>query len=356
MLLPATSRGVARTTSPQGPPARLESERLPRTPPRMLPRVRTTSLSDKLRALARHPFSGKKRRAYREQLRNTPLPGVARPRLISATLPQGPWQIGLKQCGATPPLVSIVIPVHNQLEFTYRCLMAIAAHPGRADIEIIVCDDASSDDTPHVLREVAGIHLIRNEANLGFLRSCNRAAAMARGRYLLFLNNDTQVQEGWLDHMLALFEEDEQTGLVGAKLLFPNGRLQEAGGVIWRDAIGYNYGRYDDPGKPEYNHVREADYCSGACILIETALFRQLGGFDELYAPAYYEDTDLAFRVRRAGRKVLYQPKAIVVHYEGVSHGTDIRNGVKAQQVANRGKFRERWRRELDEFHAPNPD
>jgi GT2 family glycosyltransferase len=138
--------------------------------------------------------------------------------------------------------------------------------------------------------------------------------------------------------------------------VFPSGRLQEAGAIIWRDGSGYNYGRYDDPSKPEYNAVCEVDYCSGACILMETALFRQLGGFDERYAPAYYEDTDLAFRVREAGRKVLYQPKAVVVHHEGVSHGTDIRRGTKAYQLANQEKFRERWRAVLEESHMRKPD
>jgi GT2 family glycosyltransferase len=156
--------------------------------------------------------------------------------------------------------------------------------------------------------------------------------------------------------MLALFDQDEQVGLVGAKLLFPDGRLQEAGGVVWRDGSAYNYGRCDDPRRPEYNYVREVDYCSGACILIETSLFRELGGFDVRYAPAYYEDTDLAFRVRQAGRRVLYQPKAIVVHYEGVTHGTDTGKGVKAYQLVNQQRFRERWRAELDEFHFPRPD
>jgi O-antigen biosynthesis protein len=328
---------------------------LQRPPTSILPSPRSSKLGAKLRAVVRHPFSAKQRRAYREHLRSMPLPGVARPALIDAPLPNGPWQLGLKQDDAPPPLVSIIIPVHNQLDFTYRCLMSIVAHPSQANIEIIVCDDASDDSTATVLRGVGGIRYISNTTNRGFLHSCNRASEEACGQYLLFLNNDTQVQEGWLDHMLALFEADMQTGLVGAKLLFPNGRLQEAGGVIWRDASAYNYGRYDDPAKPEYNYVREVDYCSGACILIKTDLFRQLGGFDDLYAPAYYEDTDLAFRVRQAGRKVLYQPRAVVVHHEGVSHGTDTRHGMKAYQIVNQAKFRERWRSELEELHFPKP-
>jgi O-antigen biosynthesis protein len=89
--------------------------------------------------------------------------------------------------------------------------------------------------------------------------------------------------------------------------------------------------------------------------MIETSLFRQLGGFDALYAPAYYEDTDLAFRMRQTGRRVLYQPKAVVVHHEGASNGTDIRSGVKAYLVTNQAKFRERWGSQLDEFHMPKP-
>jgi GT2 family glycosyltransferase len=267
-----------------------------------------------------------------------------------------PQRLAAGPASTAEPEVSIIIAVHNQLDFTLRCLMAIAERPSQAGVEVIVCDDASHDDTRRVLESVRGIRYLRNEANLGFLLSCNRAAGEARGEYLLFLNNDTQVQEGWLDHMLALFGSEERVGLVGAKLLFPNGRLQEAGGIVWRDGSGYNYGRYDDPGKPEYNVVREVDYCSGACIMIATSLFRQLGGFDPRYAPAYYEDTDLAFRVRQSGRKVLYQPKAVVVHHEGVSNGTDTRSGIKAYLVANQAKFRARWRKELEELHSPKPN
>jgi O-antigen biosynthesis protein len=325
------------------------------------PCTRPSKLVARLCALARHPFSPAQRRAYREFLRR---PGAAtsfRPVLhlrgaalakLCAIVPQ---RLAKKPDAAVAPLVSIIVPVHNQLEFTLRCLMAMAAWPSRASAEVIVCDDGSDDDTPAVVGALGGIRYLRNEQNLGFLRTCNRAAGEARGSYLVFLNNDTQVQEGWLDAMLALFEADARTGLVGARLVFPDGLLQEAGGIVWRDGSGHHVGRYDDPLKPEYNQVREVDYCSGACLMIETALFRQLGGFDERYAPAYYEDTDLAFRVRQAGRKVLYQPQAVVVHHEGASHGTDIRRGVKAHQVVNQERFRERWRKVLEQFHLPKP-
>jgi GT2 family glycosyltransferase len=318
---------------------------------------RPTRSAARLRALARHPFSPGERKAYREHLRTLPLAGVTNAGLVlfDDVVPEVPAQL-MAAPQAAPPQVSIIIPVHNQLDFTLRCLMAIAAHRSRASAEIVVCDDASTDATAKVLGALPGIRYLRNAANLGFLQTCNRAAEAARGAYLVFLNNDTQVQAGWLDEMLALLEADEQAGLVGAKLVFPDGRLQEAGARIWRDGSGHHIGRYDDPARAEYNTVREVDYCSGACLMISAALFHGLGGFDIRYAPAYYEDTDLAFRVRAAGRKVLYQPKAVVVHHEGVSHGTDLSRGMKAHQVANQGKFRERWHSVLEEFHISRPE
>jgi GT2 family glycosyltransferase/glycosyltransferase involved in cell wall biosynthesis len=235
-----------------------------------------------------------------------------------------------------------------------RCLAAIAAHPPTAPIEIIVVDDASGDPAVARLEQVAGIRLIRQPRNLGFLHTCNAAAALAVGDHLLFLNNDTEPCAGWLDAMLAVARAPGgrggggrgvggDVGAVGAKLVYPDGRLQEAGGIIWNDGSGGNYGRDDDPDKPEYNYVREVDYCSGAALLVPRAVFASLGGFDPRYAPAYFEDSDLAFRLRAAGYKVLYQPRAVVVHIEGVSHGTETTSGVKSCQVINRDTFVARW-------------
>ena len=255
------------------------------------------------------------------------------------------------------PLVSIIIPVYNQLDFTLRCLKSIQDNPSTASTEIIVLDDASQDRTPKILPAIPGIRYIRNYTNLGFLRSCNRAASESHGDYLVFLNNDTEVQKGWLDHMLAVFERFDRVGIVGAKLIYPNGRLQEAGGFIWRDASGINFGRDDDPRKPEYNYVRETDYCSAACIMIKAVLFKDLNGFDELFAPAYYEDTDLAFKVRQSRYKVLYQPASHVIHFEGGTCGTDLKSGVKAYQQVNAKKFAAKWAPILlEHYPSQTPD
>ena len=243
--------------------------------------------------------------------------------------------------------ISIIIPVFNQFRFTQACLASLQEHQATARFEIIVVDDGSTDATTEAVPRMPGIVYLRNETNSGFIASCNRGAEKARGKYLVFLNNDTLVSDGWLRALMKTFAEEPQAGIVGSKLVYPDGRLQEAGGIIWRDASGWNYGKFDDPKKPKYNYLREVDYCSAAALMIPKALFQSVGEFDSRYAPAYYEDTDLAFKVRGAGYKVLYQPLSQVIHYEGATGGTDLSAGAKKHQDINRGTFAETWAHQL---------
>jgi O-antigen biosynthesis protein len=248
---------------------------------------------------------------------------------------------------AIDPVVSILIPVYGHHETTFACLKSIQAHPTRRTFEVIVMDDCSIEPAALALSEIAGIRVIRNERNFGFIGNVNAAAAQAVGHWLVILNNDTVLREGALDGLLDTFEAHQNVGLVGSKLLNMNGSVQEAGGIVWRDGSAWNWGRGFDREDPRVNYVRDADYCSGAALAIKRDLFAQLGGFDPHYAPAYYEDTDLAFRVRETGLRVLYQPAAEIFHREGVSHGRDDTTGVKAYQAANAKKFYGRWQQTL---------
>ena len=242
-----------------------------------------------------------------------------------------------------PPRASVVIPVHGAFAHTLACLRALAAHPPAVAFEVIVVDDASPDDTLAKLGAIAGLRVHARPSNGGFIAACNEGAALARGEMLVFLNNDTIPQPGWLDALLRTFDTQPDVGLVGAKLLYPDGRLQEAGGVVFADGSGWNYGRGDDPADCRYGYLRDADYLSGAAIALPRALFERLGGFDTRYTPAYYEDTDLAFAVRAAGLRTVFQPAAVVVHDEGGTAGTDLASGPKAAQVRNRGVFAAKW-------------
>jgi GT2 family glycosyltransferase/glycosyltransferase involved in cell wall biosynthesis len=245
------------------------------------------------------------------------------------------------------PLVSILIPVYQKLEYTLACLKSISENLPNCTFEILILDDRSLDGSPKEIKKIKNIHVIENPENLGFLKSCNNGAKHANGEYLFFLNNDTQVKPGWLDELIMTFDNFPGCGLVGSKLIFPDGTLQEAGGIIWKDGSAWNYGRGDNPNKPEYNYAREVDYCSGAAILVNKNLFFELGCFDERYAPAYCEDSDFALTVRDAGYRVIYQPMSEVVHFEGVSSGKDLTVGVKAYQVTNTTKQFNKWRHNL---------
>ncbi len=254
------------------------------------------------------------------------------------------------------PMVSIIIPVYNEFNYTYNCLLSILKNSGNVTYEVIIANDCSTDLTKNITDIVSGIKVVTTKKNLRFLLNCNNAARSAKGKYILFLNNDTQVQENWLQPLVQLIESDDTIGMVGSKLVYPDGHLQEAGGILWKDGSAWNYGNRKNPDDSEYNYVKEADYISGAAIMIKKTLWNEIGGFDERFAPAYCEDSDLAFTVRAHGYKVMYQPLSVVVHFEGISNGTDTSSGQKAYQVANQQKFMEKWKDVLEKEHFPNAE
>jgi GT2 family glycosyltransferase len=250
--------------------------------------------------------------------------------------------------------VSIIVPVHNAVVYTITSVISMLQSQTRYSYEILIADDASTDLTAPVFAQVEGrVRHLRQEDNLGFLANCNDAAAEATGRYLVFLNNDTILLPGWLDELIGTFEQDATIGLAGSKLLNADGTLQEAGGIMWKDGSAWNYGRGQNPWLPQFNYVKDVDYCSGASIAIGKELWDELGGFDPLFRPAYCEDSDLAFRVRAAGYRTVFQPFSELVHHEGRSHGRDEASGIKAYQVRNQQKFYARWAETLDRDNFP---
>jgi GT2 family glycosyltransferase/glycosyltransferase involved in cell wall biosynthesis len=239
--------------------------------------------------------------------------------------------------------VSIIIPICGKIDITLDCLRSISSNPQNTEFEIIIIDDSSPDSSIKWLSMIPGIRIKSNSENKGFIYSCNEGAAAGAGVFLHFLNNDTLVTSNWLDELVDTFSSHSNVGMVGSKLLYPDGKLQEAGGIIWRDGSAWNYGRFDNPDKPEYSYARQVDYCSGASILIKKQLFFSFDGFDQHFMPAYCEDSDLALKVTQAGLRVMYQPASTVYHLEGATSGTKLESGAKSYQVTNSQKLTNRW-------------
>jgi GT2 family glycosyltransferase/SAM-dependent methyltransferase/peptidoglycan hydrolase CwlO-like protein len=256
--------------------------------------------------------------------------------------------------GRTPD-ASIIVPVYNNVLDTLICIASLLELEEAHDFEVIVADDGSSDATAALVGAIGGcVRHLRQPQNLGFLGNCNAAAVQASGRHIILLNNDTLVFPGWLDGLLDPFEQFDRIGLVGSKLINWDGTLQEAGGIFWRDGSAWNFGRNQNAQAPEFNYLKDVDYVSGASIAVPASVWRDLGGFDPAYTPAYCEDSDLAFRLRDAGYRTLYSPASQVMHHEGRSHGRDVASGIKAYQVANSQRLFDRWRHVLERDHYPN--
>jgi O-antigen biosynthesis protein len=251
------------------------------------------------------------------------------------------------------PDLSIVVLNCGEVDASLRCLESIAENLPSCSIEVILSDDCSGTADLKKLLGIKNILILQPEEQLGFARHANWAVAQSHGKHVLLLKSDVELTAGAIDALLNVIKK-HGAGLVGPKLIYPSGLLCAAGGIIWDDASASMYGRYDDPAAPQYNYLRETDYTPGAALLFSRQLWDQLEGFDEQPDVAYYEDVDLAFRVRKLGLRAMYVPSATIVQREDGSRRTDLRIGVKTAQVTHQRKFLQRWSSELKANHYPN--
>jgi GT2 family glycosyltransferase len=253
----------------------------------------------------------------------------------------------------SPPVCSIVIPVFNRAELTRACLDALRDTVDFSAHELIVVDNASTDDTAALL---AGHPLaprtIRNDRNLGFAGACNQGAEAARGELLVFLNNDTIPEPGWLAPLIEIARREPGVAAVGCRLLYPDSRLIQHAGVAFDlpGPIPYHMWRGFPADWPPANVPRDLDVVTAACVLMRRDVFRSLDGFDESYRNGY-EDVDLCLRMREKGHRVAYCPTSVVLHHEGMSEGRMAHDGPNAelylQRWADRLRDRTTPRREL---------
>lgn len=216
------------------------------------------------------------------------------------------------------PALSIILVLYNRAEFTLMCLEALGRSSFQ-DFEIIAIDNASCDRTQQLFSRVQGVKYVRNETNLHFLRGSNQGASLASAEYLLFLNNDAFLEPAALQAAMKTICADSEIAALGARLVLPDGTLQEAGSIVWQDGTCLGYGRGDKPELPQYMFRRDVDYCSGAFLLTPRLLFKRLGGFDLDFCPAYYEETDYCLRLKSAGYRIVYDPQILARHFEFAS-------------------------------------
>ena len=245
------------------------------------------------------------------------------------------------------PKVSILLVFFNQAHLSLLCLESIIEQA--SEVEVVIVDNYSTDETAQLLNLISGAKLIKNQDNLGFVKAVNQGAALASAEHILLLNNDTRLEQGAIEYANETLESGEDIGAVGGKILLLDGSLQEAGSLIWQDGSCLGYGRGEDPEQPEYMFRRDVDYCSGAFLLFRKQDFTALNGFDEEFAPAYYEESDFCVRLRKSGKRVVYDPRAIITHFEFASTGGI--NQACELQLAHRQLFFQKHSDFLSQFY-----
>ena len=244
-------------------------------------------------------------------------------------------------------MISIVILNHNESVLSLECVSSVVNNTKGETYEIIVVDNGSTASELDKLATAIprNYELISLSRNVFFGEASNIGAEHAKGEFVVFLNNDALVTDAWLDHLLAVFDRAPNAGAVGPKLLYPDGRLQEAGAFLREDGWPFQMGRSGASLPGSYgNSIEVVDYCSAACLLLRRKDFLSVGGFDPIFEPIFFEDCDLALRLRSMGHFSYYCGRAVVYHQENVTarrlwSKQELDNNVKSSHI----KFVDRW-------------
>lgn len=243
--------------------------------------------------------------------------------------------------------VSIIIPVFNNLNYTKDCLDSIFRIGSKYNFEVIIINNASSDGTKEYLQNFKHDILVKNNIeNRGFSKACNQGAELAKGEYLLFLNNDTAVTKNWLDILVEELEDNKSIAIAGSKLLYPDDTIQHAGVVFNDNRLPYHIYLKEKKERVYVNKKRFFQAITGACFLIRNDIFCKVEGFDESYKNGL-EDIDLCLKVGELGLLIVYCPESVVYHYESVS-----KNRFK-HASENKKIFLKKWKNKIkvDEKH-----
>jgi GT2 family glycosyltransferase len=245
-----------------------------------------------------------------------------------------------------PPVV-IAIPNWNRRDLLEECVESLLRFTAYPRFRICVFDQGSTDGSrEQLLAWGARVDAMLAPENVGFILANNAIIDRYPGWDVLLLNNDTRVgQADWLDVLVTTAYSGDDIGLVGAKLVYPDGRLQEAGSQLFRNGSARAYGKFEDLANPAFNVRRDVDFSSAACLYVKRAVLDRCGAFEECFCPCYYEDVDLALKARAAGYRTVFEPRVIVVHNE---YGTSGKTSATAFMVRNQEILVRRWREVLE--------
>jgi GT2 family glycosyltransferase len=249
------------------------------------------------------------------------------------------------------PLTTIVVPVLNKLALTRECVTGLMeAFGAREDVEAVVVDDGSTDDTPGFVERTEGVRLVRHEETKGFAASCNDGAAAASGEHLVFLNNDTVGRDGWLDALVSYADAHSEAGIVGARLLYANGTVQHAGMVFGSDLLPRHLYRGFPADHPAVVKSRRLQAVTAACMLVRRPVFEEIGGFDTAFTNGF-DDVDLCLSAGERNHETHYCHEGVLVHLEAATRGED-----SELFERNASLYLERWgdrvRRDDLDFYA----